>query len=126
MGGTFNDSLSLEDNKSAAYLTQVQNLPGNKVLSPNHCLFPENSIPRLDKLMNPYLGEKPTVPHLDHPIRQANFMLRNTFDRMETDIQTVPTSQRFVKAINRQNYKFLSNMESGMTSSVKANQSDKI
>lgn len=74
------------------------------MLSPNHCLFDESSIRRLDKLMNPYLGEKPKVPMLDHPIRQANFTLRNTFDRMESEAQTVPHSQRIdskVSAMNR-------------------------
>jgi len=62
----------IPEDKSSKYLRETSKVAASfKVMSPNHCLFDKarGSIQRLDKLSDPYLGEKPLLPKKEMPQR---------------------------------------------------------
>jgi hypothetical protein len=78
------DSVSSNE-RSQKYLQETQNLPQSFALSPNHCMFnafSDIAINRTNKLSNPYLGERPTVPEAPIPERLQNFNVRKNVERL--------------------------------------------
>lgn len=69
---------SINGYKSKRYLDETSNIPTTfKVLSPNHLMYegPADIKTRLEKLSDPYLGQKPNVVNMGMPRRLQHYTL---------------------------------------------------